>query len=121
MKARTRKPPEFGPLKNHYIWEWRQFRKTMSLRRLADRLSDPASNSRSISDASLSRIERGFQPYNQPQLEAIASALNCTPADLIMRDPLDTEAPWSIWDALKPHQRQLAVRILRDLQESEAA
>jgi transcriptional regulator with XRE-family HTH domain len=37
--------------------------------------------------ASLSRIERGIQPYNQDMLEAIASALNVPASYLIERNP----------------------------------
>ncbi len=39
-----------------------------------------------------------------------------------MRNPLDPEAPWSIWERLKPEQRKQAIRVLRALaDESEAA
>lgn len=37
--------------------------------------------------ASLSRIERGIQPYNQDMLEAIAAALNVPTSYLIERNP----------------------------------
>lgn len=42
--------------------------------------------------ASLSRIERGIQPYSQDILEAIAQALNVTVADLIENNPDVPEA-----------------------------
>lgn len=74
-----------------------------------------------MSKASLSRIETGKQPYTQNVLEQIAGALRCEPADLIMRNPLDPEVPWSIWDALKPAQRKQALRLLKALAEEEAA
>jgi len=75
-----------------------------------------------ISKATLSRIETGKQPYTQDTLEALAWALNCEPADLIMRDP--TSEAWSIWDDLKkmpPEQRKRAIKILRALADDEAA
>jgi transcriptional regulator with XRE-family HTH domain len=45
-----------------------------------------------ITGASLSRIERGIQPYSQDVLEAIATALNVSAADLIENDPDVPEA-----------------------------
>lgn len=62
----------------------RAWRGDLSLERLADRVRDLGVP---ITHASLSRIERGLQPYTQVKLEAIAKALNCTPADLVMRTP----------------------------------
>jgi len=45
-----------------------------------------------LTAASLSRIERGIQPYSQDVLEAIAEALNVTAADLLKNDPDVPEA-----------------------------
>jgi transcriptional regulator with XRE-family HTH domain len=45
-----------------------------------------------LTAASLSRIERGIQPYSQDVLEAIAEALNVTAADLIENNPDVPEA-----------------------------
>lgn len=41
----------------------------------------------SITGASLSRIERGLQPYSQDFLEALADALNVSVSQLIEHDP----------------------------------
>ncbi len=46
----------------------------------------------------LSKIERGLLPYNQELLERLADALMTDPASLIMRDPTQTGAIWSLWD-----------------------
>lgn len=102
-----------GARRRHFVREWRQYRG-LSQDRLAERLE--------MSKASLSRIESGKQPYTQDVLEALAYALACEPADLIVRNPLDAEAPWSIWDTLKPAQRKQAIRVLKALaDEAEAA
>lgn len=85
----------------------------MTQERLAERVG--------MTTASLSRIERGRQPYNQGTLEALAVALNCEPVDLLIRNPLDPEAPWSIWEQLRPAQRKQAIRLLKALAEEEAA
>ena len=45
-----------------------------------------------ITGASLSRIERGIQPYSQDVIEAIADAMNLTVADLTENDPDVPEA-----------------------------
>lgn len=45
-----------------------------------------------ITGASLSRIERGEQPYSQDILEAIAEALNVTRAHLLENNPELPEA-----------------------------
>jgi transcriptional regulator with XRE-family HTH domain len=87
-----------------FIRQWREFRQ-LSLERLADRLG--------TTKASLSRIERGLQPYSQPILEALAEALLCEPADLLMRNPVDPDGIWSIWDNIPENDRPRAVAVLR--------
>ena len=87
-----------------FIRQWREHRG-LSLERLADRLS--------TTKASLSRIERGLQPYSQPLLEALAEALICSPADLLMRNPADPDGIWSIWDNIPEVDRPRAVAVLR--------
>lgn len=67
------------------------------------------------SEASLSRIERGKQPYNQTLLEDIAAVLNCQPADLLTRHPDDPEGLWSVWENIRPDQRPQAIEILKTL------
>lgn len=57
-----------------YIREWRE-KRGLSLRRLAERLETSPGGDLLVSHASISRIEKGQQPYSQPILEAIASAL----------------------------------------------
>jgi transcriptional regulator with XRE-family HTH domain len=48
-----------------------------------------------ITGASLSRIERGIQPYNQDTIEAIAEALNVTVGQLAEDNPNIPSAPVS--------------------------
>ena len=54
----------------------------------------------------LSKVERGLLPYNQELLERLADALNTDPASLLMRDPSDAGAIWSIWQNASPGERQ---------------
>lgn len=73
-----------------------------------------------VTHGAISQLERGQTGYTQPMLEAIATALHCEPADLIMRDPLQEGAPWSLWETLKPAEREKALDYMRFLKEREA-
>ena len=79
-----------------YIRQWRQHRG-LSLDQLADRVPMDKSN--------LSKVERGILPYNQEMLERLADALMTDPAILLMRNPADTSAIWSIWDQASTGER----------------
>ena len=61
-----------------------------------------------ITRAQLSKIENMRSPYSQGLLEAAAEAYGCTVADLLIRDPTQPDAPWSIYETLKkaPADRQ---------------
>lgn len=102
-KARSHpKPKEMR--RPTFIRSWRKFRG-YTLENLAERVG--------ITHASLSRIERGEQPYNQDLLGLLADALTCEPADLLIRDPSDPEGIWSLWDQAKPGERRQAAEMLR--------
>lgn len=77
----------------------------MTLERLAERLETSA--------ASLSRIEKGEQPYTQDYLEALAEALSTDPASLIMRDPTQPEGIWSLWEHAKPGEKRQIEAVVR--------
>jgi transcriptional regulator with XRE-family HTH domain len=65
-----------------------------------------------MTHASISRIERGLQPYSQPILEAIADELTGGDvASLLMRDPSDPNAIWTLWERAKPGERRMIVDI----------
>lgn len=66
--------------------------------------------------ASLSRIERGIQPYSQDILEAIATALNVSVADLIENDPNVPEAEiidfFKLLDAREVKQAESVIKAM---------
>lgn len=66
-----------------------------------------------ITHASLSRIERGLQPYSQPILEGLADLYMTDPASLLMRNPTDSEGLWSVWDNAKPGERRMILDIAK--------
>ena len=94
---------------NHFIREWREFRG-LSQERLAERVD--------LSVSSISQLENGKQGYRQATLEALANAMQCRPGDLLMRNPLTEDAPWSIWDTLKPAQKRQAIALIEALQKT---
>ena len=95
---------------HHFIREWR-LSKNLSLRKLADRLVDDHFVS-IISYASLSRIEKGEQPYSQETLEAIADALGTSAASLLIFDPRNDSGLLTIWDKIPVTDRAKALKIL---------
>lgn len=56
----------------------------------------------------LSQLENGHIAYTQRGLERIAEALNCTTADLLVRDPTQDDAPWDIYETVRalPAEKQ---------------
>lgn len=66
-----------------YIRAWRE-KKRFTLDQMVGRLAELGVETTS---ASLSRIERGIQPYSQDILEAIADAMGVTIAQLTEHNP----------------------------------
>lgn len=98
-----------APRARHYIREWRLHR-ALTQEQLAGRLD--------TSKTTISRIEAGKQPYTQDVLEALAEALGCGPADLLMRDPTRPSAPWDLADTVRqmtPEDQQRAAAVIMAL------
>lgn len=84
--------PRIRPLRRTFIRHWREFRELNQ---------DQAAERIGIDRSQLSRIENGKAPYNQAFLEAAAYAYRCDPADLLMRNPLDDDAIWTLIDVVR--------------------
>jgi transcriptional regulator with XRE-family HTH domain len=97
----------FKTRRKNYIREWRKDRN-LSLEALAERVGEKIGG---FTHASLSRIERGLQPWSEDVLEAIADALRTDVASLLMRNPSDPEGMWSIWDRAQKVERELIVEM----------
>ena len=95
-----------------FIRSWRKHR-LLTLGKLAERLKTELEME--ISQGQLSRIERGEAPYSQDVLEAVASVLRCEPADLLMRDPTQSDGLWSLLDGLRPVERLQAIEVIKAL------
>jgi len=66
-----------------------------------------------MTQSHLSMLENRKRGYTQETLEKIAEALQTDAASLLMRNPLDDEAIWSIWEQAKPGERQMIVNIAK--------
>ena len=99
----------FKERRRHFIKEWRKHRG-LTQEQLAERIG--------WSPGAVSQLETGRASYTQPILEAIAEELRCSPGDLLMRDPTDHEAVWSIWDNLDQPAKNQAIRVLRTFQKT---
>ena len=98
--------PKRPPFRRTFIRQWREHR-ALTLEQLAESIG--------TTHATLSRIERGLQPYSQALLEAIADRLGIDVANLLMRDPSDPNAMWSIWDQAKEGQRKMIEEVARTI------
>ena len=113
--SRTARPHPKPARRPTFIRAWRKHRG-LTLSQLTDRLATELEVD--ISEGQVSRIERGETPYSQDILEAFAGALRCEPADLIMRDPSQTDAIWSLIDTLKPAERLQALEVIKALRRT---
>jgi transcriptional regulator with XRE-family HTH domain len=109
MSPRVVPRPKRPLFRRTFIRQWREYRD-LTLEQLAERVGS--------THVSLSRIERGLQPYSQQLREAVAEALQTDPASLIMRDPSSSEEIWSVWDQAKPAERQTIVEIAKTILKS---
>jgi transcriptional regulator with XRE-family HTH domain len=93
--------PRFRPT---FIKHWREYR-SLNQEQLAERLD--------MTQSHLSMLENGKRGYTQETLEAIADALQTDTASLLMRNPQDGDAIWSIWEQAKPGERRMIIDIAK--------
>lgn len=101
-------------MQHHYIREWRKHRR-LTLRQLCERLENEPGEPL-VSESQLAKIERGEQNYRQEYLEAIAVALNTTPAMLLSHNPLKQGEVVDISHLLEkadPAQRNTIIAMIR--------
>jgi transcriptional regulator with XRE-family HTH domain len=93
-------------LRRTFIREWRKHRM-LTLEQLGERTEMTASH--------LSMLERGQRAYTQETLERVAEALTTDAASLLMRNPADQDAIWSVWEQAKPSERRQIVELAKVL------
>lgn len=67
---------------NHFIKEWRKHRR-VTQEGLAEKIG--------ATSGAISQLENGLINYTQPTLEAIATALGCSPSDLLGGPPSEED------------------------------
>jgi transcriptional regulator with XRE-family HTH domain len=90
----------------YFFREWRKFR---------DKTQEQIAEVVGVQPSAISQIENGKQGFTNSTLEGIAYALMCEPGDLLMRNPLDKNAPWSLWDKLPETDRRRVLVFMADL------
>jgi transcriptional regulator with XRE-family HTH domain len=71
-----------------------------------------------LSAGQLSRIERGDQAYTQDLLEPLARVLDCSPDELISRDPSAPLDIMDIYHSLLPAQQTQLVEIAKTIKRT---
>lgn len=102
------------PRKPHYLRLWREYRGLTLPQMEAATLPDK------ISKATLSRIERGLQPYSQDTLEICARVLDVEPGFLLLCPPTDPRL-WLAIDDIRPEDRALAEELIQRLRAANTA
>lgn len=105
VKSRLKQPQR----RRHFIKEWRKFRG-LTQEQLAERIG--------VAVSTISQLETMKQGYSQPTLEALADALGCEPADLLMRNPGQPNEIWSIWENLDQPAKIQAIQILETFRKT---
>lgn len=90
--------------KKHYLREWREFRG-MTLEQVGPMIP--------MTHQNLGKIERGATNYTQPVLEALAQIYGTTVADLLVRNPVEPESIYTIWEQLEPAAQSQVVEIAK--------
>jgi len=98
-----------APIRRTYLREWRKFRK-LTQEQLAEKLG--------VNRSWISMIETGEKQYTQEFLEGAAIALNCEPADLLVRDPQDPTGYWQVWDGIPSADRPRFAAALEALRKT---
>lgn len=73
-----------------YVRQWRKYRK-LSQAKLAELAG--------LSTPTISQLEAGKQGFTHESLAAIAKALGCSPAELLVRDPRRDDSFWPLFEA----------------------
>lgn len=107
MPPRIKPHPKPHQRRRTFLREWRL---------KANRTLEQAAEEAGMTHSSLSRIERGLQDYNQSLLEFLADYYGAPDvASLLMRDPTDPDAMWSIWDQAKQGQKKMIVEVAKSI------
>lgn len=106
---RVRPIPKLPRRQRLFLREWRTYRG-LTQERLAERAG--------LTQGLISQLERNASDYTGETLAALANALGCEPVDLLIRNPMDVTAPWSIWETVRdmqPTEQVQALEVVKTL------
>jgi transcriptional regulator with XRE-family HTH domain len=92
-----------------YLRQWREHRG-LTQDQLAERSG--------VTQGLISLLERNVTDYSGETLAQLAFGLQCEVADLLMRNPTDPDAPWTVYDTLSPVEKRQAVEIMKGLKRA---
>lgn len=113
LKRDSGMPPVKKPSRDRqktFLREWRDFRG-YTLEQAAEMIG--------MSRENLGKIEKSRVPYNQDVLELLAEAYNCEVSDLLIRNPIETENIWSIWNNAKQGAKNAIVSFAKTLRSTD--
>lgn len=93
-----------------HLRKWRKFAK-LSQEQLAEKAE--------TTGATISRLERGEQPYSQALLEKLADVLGCRDIDLLSRDPGPADKILAILNGMSPDSQSRALAVLQALNDND--
>jgi transcriptional regulator with XRE-family HTH domain len=103
-EMRKSRPSPKSPKLLYFFRQWRKHRG-MTQEELAETIG--------VTPPSISQLENGKQGFTNDTLEALAEALNCTPGDLLMRNPLADDGPLDVWGRIRVEDRARALEVLK--------
>lgn len=106
MRNKRQPPTKQPPFRVTKIRKWREDR---------DKTLEEVAEVLGITHATLSRIERGWLPYQQEHLERLSRVLKVDIPSLLYRDPQDAETIWPSWLEASSDQKQMIVDIAKSI------
>lgn len=95
-----------------YFAEWRKFRG-YSQEKVAEMMG--------MSRENYNKLENGKISYTQDSIELAAEAFNCEVGELLMRDPTNSQAMWSIWSNAKQEVRETIETVAKSIYENNVS
>lgn len=102
-----------------YFKQWRKYRE-LTQDQVVDRLAMMDDPLIPQTNASLSRLENGKQPYTQRSLEALADVYQCEPDELLGRDPFKEGQVIDLLATLDERQRRQALAVIDAIRKESA-
>lgn len=94
---------------DHFIKQWRKFRG-LTMQQLAERLE--------LSVSTFSRIERYRQSPTLDLIGQISVQLDCSPGELITRDPSRPDDMWAVWNSMTAEERARVFAVAKALKDT---